>query len=563
LISDVIHFRVPSFVLAAEASAGLDLLGILVQLIGGLALFLYGMDRMADALKAVAGDRMRAILARLTTNRIAGVFTGAFVTAVIQSSSVTTVLVVGFVSAGLMTMAQSVGVIMGANIGTTITAQIIAFKVTNAALVMVAVGFATTFFTKRLQRKRYGTILLGLGLVFLGMNVMGEGMRPLRSHEPFLAFMMELETPLLGIVAGAAFTALVQSSSATAGVVIVLATQGLVTLPAGIALILGANIGTCVTALFASIGKPREALRAAAVHVVFNVLGVALWLGFIGLLADWVATLGPTDDMPRQVANAHAIFNVTNTVVFLPLAGVFARLVHVLVPDRPDDGVYEVRAKYLDDELLTTPALALDRVRLEILHMGNRTKEMLAAILPTMLDGSRDQIQRVRDLDDPIDVLHGRIVQYLGRISQEELSAAQTADLVRLMEATNDLENIGDVIETNLADLALKRLELGVRISPSTRSVLRDFHAEVLRALDNALLAVTQTSAAAAHVVQGMKPDISRMAEAAAAHGALRLVAPEPHRLPAYQVEMDMFGNLKRIYYFAMRMTRVVMPPES
>ncbi|MHC4846585.1 MAG: Na/Pi cotransporter family protein, partial [Planctomycetota bacterium] len=246
-----------------QTSDDIELLALAMGLFGGLALFLYGMDKMSDALKAVAGDRMRQILARLTSNRFMGVITGAFTTAVIQSSSVTTVLVVGFITAGLMTVAQSIGVIMGANIGTTITAQIIAFKVTHFSLAMVAVGFAMMFFAKRDRTRHHGAGIMGLGLVFLGMSVMGDAMRPLRSYQPFLQWMLEMEVPWVGILAGALFTALVQSSSATTGVVIVMASQGLIALPAGIAVCLGANIGTCVSAVLAAVGKPREAMRAA------------------------------------------------------------------------------------------------------------------------------------------------------------------------------------------------------------------------------------------------------------------------------------------------------------
>ena len=249
-------FMGPAF--AAADSQEMAWGSMAMQLFGGLAIFLFGMEQMADALKAVAGERMKVILAKLTTNRFMGAITGAFVTAVIQSSSVTTVLVVGFITAGLMSMAQSIGVIMGANIGTTITAQIVAFKVTKAALLMVAVGFGMLFFSKQDKIKHYGAMLMGLGLVFFGMSVMSDAMKPLRSYQPFLDLMVTMENPLVGILVAAAFTGLIQSSSATTGIVIVMATQGFITLPAGIALAFGANVGTCVTALLASIGKPRE-----------------------------------------------------------------------------------------------------------------------------------------------------------------------------------------------------------------------------------------------------------------------------------------------------------------
>lgn len=546
---------------------GFEVLPLLFGLLGGLALFLYGLEQMTRALKSLAGDRMKAILARLTANRFLGVVTGAFVTVVIQSSSVTTVLVVGFITAGMMSLAQSVGVIMGANIGTTVTAQIVAFNVTRYALVLIAVGFGMLFFAKKTRRKQQGHGIMGIGLVFFGMKVMGDAMEPLRGYQPFLEWMVAMEKPLLGILAGAVFTALVQSSSAATGVVIVMATQGFISLPAGIALSFGCNIGTCVTALLASIGKPREALRAAAVHVLFNVLGVLAWIAFIDQLAQLVVWLSPVAtglegadklaaETPRQIANAHTIFNIANTLIFIGFTTQLARLVERLFPDRPQVEGDTVRARYLDAELLPTPSLALDRARLEILHMGERVTEMMRAILPAMLRGSRESLRAVEEMDDPVDVLHGYIITYLGKISQAALTEAETQELIVLMEATNSLENVGDVIETNLVTLGRQRIEDNVYMSEPTMRVIGNFHSAVSRAFDEALLAVTQRNHRAARLVLSMKTDINRLASSASRHQAERLVAAAPNRLRAYSVEVDMLANLRRVYFFARRMAR-------
>jgi phosphate:Na+ symporter len=557
-----------------ETGGDLHLMTLLMGLAGGLALFLFGMEQMTQSLKSVAGGRMKAFLTRLTTNRWMGVVTGAFVTAVIQSSSVTTVLVVGFITSGIMSMSQSVGVIMGANIGTTITAQIIAFKVTEYSLLLIAVGFAFIFLGKRLVIRQYGTGIMGLGMIFLGMGIMGDAMAPLRSFQPFLDLMVRLESPAFGILAGAALTALVQSSSATTGIVIVMASQGLIALPAGIALIFGANIGTCVTAMFASIGKPREALRAAVVHVLFNVMGVLLWLSFIDQLAALVVWLSPRSadlagmaklaaETPRQIANAHTIFNVTNTLLLVPFAPQFARVVQFLVPDRPLAEEESLRAKYLDDELLSTPTLALDRARLEILHMGDRVTRMYDAILPAMVSGNAEHLGEIAEADEQVDTLHGHIVTYLGQISRTALTRVQTEELFRLMEAANDLENIGDIIETNLVNLGLSRIEDGVRISDATRKVIRDFHAQIGKAVDAALQAVTQKNENAAMFVLDMKARINALSDAAAEHQTRRLVASEPNRLSTYTTEIDILENLKRVYYFSRRMARAAIPPQD
>ena len=544
-----------------------------MSLFGGLAIFLFGMDQMAEALKAVAGERMKLILAKLTTNRFMGAITGAFVTAVIQSSSVTTVLVVGFITAGLMSMAQSIGVIMGANIGTTITAQIVAFKVTKAALLMVAVGFGMLFFSKQEKIKQYGGMIMGLGLVFFGMAVMGNAMKPLRTYQPFLDLMATMENPLIGIAIAAAFTGLIQSSSATTGIVIVMATQGFITLPAGIALAFGANIGTCVTALLAAIGKPREAVRAAVVHVLFNVAGVILWIGLIDQLAAFVTTMSPVHEeltgtaklaaeAPRQIANAHTVFNVVNTFVFIWFTGPIARLVEYLVPDKPLDEKVIVAPKYLDEELIETPSLALERTRLEIGHMGERVQAMLDRMMSAVLTGDRDTLIGLAKLDDEVDILHGHIVTYLGKISGKPLTESQSKQLVRLMDAVNDLENIGDIIETDLVALGEKRIEQGVTVSDQTQALLTEFHDQVARIVQQATSAVMENDQKAAQEVIAKKNTISRLAERAQAHQAERLVAPEPGRLEAYTLEIDLIEKLKRIYYFAKRMAKDVVPEE-
>ncbi|UHD18068.1 Na/Pi cotransporter family protein [Thiocapsa bogorovii] len=546
-----------------------------MSLFGGLALFLYGMDQMAEALKAVAGERMKDILAKLTANRFMGAITGAFVTAVINSSSVTTVLVVGFISAGLMTLSQSVGVIMGANIGSTVTAQLIAFQITEAALLMIGIGFTMQFASTQEAIRQYGGILMGLGLVFFGMSIMSDAMGPLRTYEPFLEFVRRLENPAIGILVAAVFTGVIQSSAATMGIAIVMASQGLINLPTGIALALGANIGTCVTALLAAIGKPRDALRAALVHVIFNVCGVLLWVGFIAQLSTFTQLISPSHpglsgtarlaaEVPRQIANAHTLFNVANTVLFIGLSTQFARLVQWLVPDKPPGAeALVVRAKYLDDELISTPSLALDRVRLEVLHMGECVDAMMSRIMPAILSGNRRTLREIELMDNDVDTLHAQIITYLGKISRLSLTEKQTATLMRLMAAVNDLENIGDVVETNLIVLGRERIDAGVSISGPTREVLMGFHRIVTRSVSSAVQAVAQNNEMAARTVTSMKQEIQHIADSAAIHQAQRLVAEEPNRIPAYTIEIDIIEKLKRIYYFAKRMAKTVETDED
>jgi phosphate:Na+ symporter len=397
-------------------------------------------------------------------------------------------------------------------------------------------------------------------------------MQPLRSYQPFLDLMVRMESPIVGILIAAAFTGLIQSSSATTAIVIVMASQGFITLPAGIALAFGANIGTCVTALLASIGKPREAVRAAFVHVFFNVLGVLLWLGLIAKLADFVTWFSPAHpelsgvdrlaaETPRQIANAHTVFNVANTLIFIWFTAHIARLVEWLVPDRPleEEGII-VRAKYLDEELLSTPSLALDRVRLEVLHMGDHVQSMLAKIMPAMNAHDRATLTVVQNMDDQVDILHARIVEYLGKISKTPLTEDQSGEFIRLMDAVNNLENIGDIIETDMVSLGGKLADENVKISDHTQRVLLGIHAAVVKSVDAAIQAVSQGSEIAAQTVTSMKEEINRLIESAELHQVRRLVAEEPNRITTYTIEVDIIEKLKRIYYFAKRMAKTVTP---
>ncbi len=546
-----------------------DWLIMLTNLLGGLALFLFGMDQMSDALKAVAGERMKTVLSRLTTNRFMGAITGAFVTAVIQSSSVTTVLVVGFISAGLMSMAQSIGVIMGANVGTTITAQIVAFKVTKFALVMIAFGFGLLFLSKRDKLREYGSMIMGLGLIFFGMHIMSEAMHPLRNYQPFLDLMIEMENPLLGILVSAAFTALVQSSSATTGIVIVMASQGFITLPAGIALAFGANIGTCVTAGFASLGKPREAVRAAVVHVLFNVAGVLLWLGLIGHLAEFVTWLSPSHtelsgidrlarETPRQIANAHTIFNIANTLLFIGFTGVFARLVERLVPDRPLDLSQVIKPKYLEESIIDTPPIALNSARLEILRSSKIVMRMLDDIGPAFLSAKASELGKVRKLGDDFNQLHGFIITYLGEVGRGGLSKQEFAEMSALMNIVNDLREISELVEADLVSMGIDSARQHLVMSDKTELKLEKIHQLVRESLQLCLDALKNHDTEVANRVLKRKNKIKKLAESTSESLQDRLRADAPNRLALYTMEVSVVEKLWRIYYFTKRISRNV-----
>jgi phosphate:Na+ symporter len=536
-------------------------------LFGGLALFLFGMDVMTHALKSAAGDYIKDILAHMTRNRLLGVGTGAFVTAIIQSSSITTVILVGFISAGLMTMSQSVAVIIGANIGTTITAQILAFKVTKLALPLIAAGFLVSFTAKSEHWRQGGSIVLGLGMVFFGMAIMSDALFPLRSYPPFIEFMVNMQSALLGALMGAAFTAVVQSSSATTGILIVLASQGLIGLETAIAIALGANVGTCITAGLASIGKPREAKRAALVHTIFNVLGVLLWIGFIPQLAALAEWLSPSaedltgmdrlaSEMPRQIANVHTFFNVVNAFIFIGFTNQLARLVERLLPDRPEPPIKAMLPKYLDEDLLDTPSVALEATRSEIRRLGKRVLKMVRDVMPAAIIGSRTDLMKIADMDKVVDALHISIIEYLGQISLQALSKRQSKEMVQLVQVANALEHIGDRIATGLVTSANKRIDEDVRVSPETAEVLNGFHQMVLSALSDALKAVTKQDSELAHEVKQRRKELNRFSREAIEHGLDRLTADEPNRLNTYAREMEVMEIFDSVFSAARRIAR-------
>lgn len=544
-----------------QASTTLDIGAMVTGLGGGLALFLFGMRQMTEALKTVAGGSMKNLLARLTANRFTGVLAGAIVTGVIQSSTVTTVLVVGFLTAGLMNFTQSIGVIIGANVGTTITAQIIAFQIYRYGLLMIAVGFATNIGARRVRTKQYGLALMGLGLIFFGMELMTVAMGPLGEYRPFVDAMAGMTNPFLGILAGMVFTALVQSSSATTGLVIVLAGEGLVTVDMGIALVFGANIGTCVTAVLSAFGRPREAVQAAMAHVIFNVVGVALWVLFIPRLAGVVARMAP-GDTSRQIANAHTLFNVGNAMLFIWFTGPLSRLVERLVP-RIVTAVEVGKPRFLDEYFIDQPALALDRVRMELGRLAEAVGAMLHQTASVVLTGDPDRIARLRADDKAVNALQGAIVLYLGHISQQHLVDPQSGQTYQYILVANHLETIGDIIDKNLMASARKRIRLGVEISPATAGKIRELHEKVSEAFDQVTEAIRSDAPDQARVAARSKGAVNKVAREATAYLADRLVADEPNRLSAFQVESDIVEDLRRLNNLTRRIARILLEEQT
>lgn len=424
----------------------------LLHLLGGVGLFLFGIKLMGEALQDMAGDRLRRLIATLTKTPLRGVLVGTLVTVLIQSSSGTTVMSVSFVHAGLMTLKQAVGVIMGANIGTTVTAQLIAFKIKDYALPIIAVGVFLNLFGRSKRFKYFGSGLIGFGLLFLGMSTMEGAMKFLRTRQDiFLAFS---HNPLLGVMAGAFLTMLVQSSSATVGLTIVMATQGLLDLNSAIPILLGDNIGTTITAVIAALGTNREARQAAASHVLFNVIGVGIFLLILPFFKTVVATTAP--GIARQLANAHTIFNVTNTLLFLPFAAPFVRLIQRIVPS---DGTHVDKGpRYLDQKLIgAAPAAAVDAVRQEMVRMGALALEMLDDVRSAFLDDDPKKITQVNETEKVVNELNREITAYAAELGQASLPSDISRVLSLYVNGIGDIERVGDHAQNLIEMYEMKR----------------------------------------------------------------------------------------------------------
>jgi len=551
-----------------------DWLQLSLGLFGGLALFLGGLQMLSEGLKKAAGQALTMVLAKLTTNRFMGAATGAFITGILNSSTVTTLLVVGFISGGMMTLTQSVGVIMGANIGSTVTAQLLAFNLSAYSLGPVAIGFFMLFTAKREKVKYYGMMIMGIGLVFYGMGLMSDAMVPLRSYPPFLEILESLERPLAGILAGALFTAIVQSSAATVGIAIAMASEGLLALPAGIALALGANIGTAVTTALMGIlsAKSTEAVRASVVHVAFNIAGTLIWLPLIWLLVDMAVWISPSSpeldgvaraaaDVPRQIANANTLFNVINTLLFIGFTGWFAKLAERLVAERmPPAGVI-IEPEFLEEAALAAPSIALQQVRLELGRVGAITLGMLQDVVPALRDRDIKQLEDIARRDDEVDILEAEILNYLGKLRRGTLTEQEGLEFQGLMTATDNLENLADVIETDIVALARKVAELQSVSGDATRSMLRELHAAVVTSVELAVQAIRDNDQQAAESVLVMKDTLQDLSEQLLQRKATRLTADDPDYLNLVRLEMSFVDQMQRIYSLAKRIARVVLPP--
>jgi len=521
---------------------------------GGLGLFLYGMQLMGDGLQKAAGDRLRRLLEILTGVPIIGVFVGTLVTVIIQSSSATTVMVVGFVNAGLMNLTQAMSIILGAKIGTTITAQMVSLKLTDLALPAIAIGFALTLLGSSRLQKQIGQVIIGFGILFLGMKIMSDGLVPLRSNPLFTRYMTEFGAkPLLGLLTGAAITAIIQSSSAFTGIVISLALQDLIGLSAAIPLVLGSNIGTCITAILASIGTNLTARRAALSHVLVSVVGVTVMLPFIGHYTNFIA--GTADTLAKQAANAHTLFNIINVMLVLPFLKPFARLVCRLMPGELEDVNYG--PKYLDIHLLSTPSVALGQVVKELIRMGETAVSMLDEVYVAFKTNNRELLKQAAQKEAAINALEHDIIMYLVKLSQRSLSDEQSQKLNALLNVCNDLERVGDHAE-NIQELAEYRIEQKLPFSALAVSELDDMHSRVRGLVQAAMQALEGDDIELAKDIMRRENEIDQMEKELRRSHINRLNENICHPSSGI-VFLDIISNLERIADHANNIAEAVL----
>jgi len=539
---------------------------LIFGLLGGLGLFLFGMKIMSEGLQKVAGNRMRKILSALTNNRVVGTLVGIAVTAIIQSSSATTVMVVGFVNAGLMSLVQSIGVVLGANVGTTVTAQLIAFKITKFALPAIGIGAGLKLFGRNRKWIYTGEIILGFGILFFGLSTMKHAFDPVKTSGEFhQIFTLVGDNHLLGVLIGALLTIIVQSSSATIGITLALASSGLLSFEASVALILGENIGTTITANLAAIGTNLTARRTALAHLLFNVIGVGymlllfpVFMKFISGItpgdADFVvqtqqqaqalgAALGDKPYIARHIANTHTLFNIINTLIFLPLVGLLAKLTTLLIRGREEE--MEFHLQFIDNRVLNTPPIALGQARAETKRMAQVSLEMLDETMLYIADQDEKRISWLEKKEDLVDLLQKEITDFLVALSQKSITQETSKNIASMMHMVNDLERVGDHCE-NLWLLARRKRDQKVSFSESGHVEIqgiaektREFLAFIVAALERGDTTIQEKA-------HHLEETIDQLEETLRNNHIARLNTGECAVLPGL-VFIDMLHNFEKI----------------
>ncbi len=512
-----------------------EMVQMIITLFGGLALFIFGMNFMSEGLQRSAGDKMRNILAMLTRNPVLGVIAGALVTAVLQSSSATTVMVIGFVSAGLMKLPQAISVILGANIGTTITAQLIAFNIGDYAWIFVTIGFIMYFFFKKKEIISYiGQTAFGFGVLFVGINIMGDTMKPLASSQVFIDLMMQVHNiPVLGVLLGTCMTVVVQSSSATIAVLQNLAStaaadgvSSIIGLQGALPILFGDNIGTTITAVLASIGASVTAKRTAAAHVIFNLTGTFLFIWFIPYYAKFIQFISPSgpevEVISRQIANAHMCFNLFNTIWFIPLIGVLVKVVTKIVPGKeldklPSDPVY------LDYNVLEQSFAAIHLATMELVRLGKMTLDMIVNSQKAFIENDSDSVEKVMATEETVDSLQKKILDYLSAmVAKDTNTEEQGTEISHLMHVAADIEHIGDHCK-NIAEFADEKIKNSYEFSDEAYSEIYSCFDLAKKMTESSISSLEESDIKSAGGVKELETSMNAREKELRAHHMVRL----------------------------------------
>ena len=461
----------------------------ILSLFGGLALFLYGMQMMSNGLEAAAGNKMKSILEKLTSNRIKGVIVGAAITAVIQSSSATTVMVVGFVNSGLMTLQQAVWIIMGANIGTTITGQLIALDIGAIAPLFAILGVGAIMFSKNEKVHHISSIIAGLGILFIGMDMMGTAMEPLQESEAFINLMTQFSNPLIGILVGAVFTAVIQSSSASVGILQALAATGMIPLSGAVYVLFGQNIGTCITAVLASIGTKVNARRTTIIHLMFNIIGTAIFtvICMVTPYVPFIESLTPGDPV-SQIANAHTIFNIVTTLLLLPFGTYMAKAAEKILPDSKKADDEDLRLRYIrpfdSNYAVGNSAIAISQVKDEVNRMMEMVSKNIEDAYNTLIKYDSESRKKVKEREEYIDYLNKGISEYIVSLMSSEMNANDSRKINGYYAIISNLERIGDHA-LNIAEYADDMKKWDLKFSDMVLEELEDMKKQCVAAVDN------------------------------------------------------------------------------
>ncbi|MBL7960766.1 Na/Pi symporter [bacterium] len=532
-----------------------------IGLFGGLGIFLYGMGLGSGGLQKIAGDRLRGILSALTSNRFLGLLVGIVVTAIVQSSSATSVMVVGLVSTALMTLQQAIGVLMGAHIGTTITVQLIAFNVSDYALLLVGGGFLITIMTKRKFYIYLGEIILGFGFIFFGMAVMSQAIGPLKSMPAFIAWLIEFgKSPLLGILASTLFTAVIQSSGATIGLCVVLASEGLLSLQSAMPLVFGANIGTCVTPILSAIGASTNGRRTAVAHTMFSIIGVVIFTPFLipfeNMTVNITQWMG-SDSIPRQIANGHMIFNLMTAALLISFVPLTAKLITKLIPEKAEGE--EFKPKYLNNAYLETPDIALQQAQLEEGRLVDIVKQMYGEALNLYKPDNEERLAKVRELLKNANLLENAIRRYLTRLSQKSISLSQSKQLMRVLLTIDDLRHISERIGLALAEQSERFVDNKWKFSPEGESDLNQFYTLIKGRLDKTLDALMKEDKLVAQEIIDTKHSISEQEVKLRAAHMMRMAKGGEDTLNSSNSHLDLLAILKRIDSFNVKMSHEIV----